>query len=461
MHNVKYLNRKRYYLSSIKKINLSLLIILILGFILYSPSIFAQDSGEDSIFDEGNFDQTVQQGAKNASKLQILFGGTIQFTSLFNFPSTFDEYYNLWSLSGIGFLTIVYEPYAKFFVSESFSHTLASFSDPYIDLSSSNLSFSELNKSFNLMELFFDISINNVLFVRIGKQIIHWGAGTIWTPSDFINLSKYNPLESLDTREGKNGLRIHLPVKKFNLFVFFDFFNTAPMNEEQITDFIDATSLGIRADYTIGDFEIALTTYLTKDEYAKFGFDFSGYLLGFGIWGETAFSMKGYIEKVVDYSTVGPYHVPMTAFTDKPVFSMTIGLSKTFGDKKDYSFELDFFYNSDGYELDGSTESEIIYNLAVQNAIMGKGSLLYIGKYYIYSRFTKTNFINTYMTLSLSFLMNLTDFTYRFSLSHSFSLPNILPFSYSITYIGGEEGYEFTFSGTEKFSLTVSTSISF
>ena len=307
-----------------------------------------------------------------------------------------------------------------------------------------------MNDSFNLLEIFFDLSINNILFVRVGKQVIHWGAGTIWTPSDFINLSKYNPLESLDSREGKSGVRFHLPIKKFNLFVFFDFYNTAPVNEQQITDFIDATSLGIRIDYTIGDFEIAFTTYLTKDEYAKFGFDFSGYLLGFGVWGEAAFSAKGYIEKVVSYSTFG--------YTKDPVFSFTIGISKVFGDKKDYSFELDFFYNSDGYELDSSQTSQDIYYLAI---LSGKSGYLYIGEMYTFLRLTKSNFINNYMSVSISFLMNLTDYTYRVSFSHSFNLPNILPFSYSITFVGGEENREFTIAGTNKFNFTISTSISF
>lgn len=449
-----------------KRLTFTLLFLIIFSIIFLFTSSFskislAQDSGEDDIYDEGNFDQTINQASKNTSTLQVLFGGTIQFSSLLNSPSTFDQYYNVWNLSGIGYLTIIYEPYAKFFLSESFSHNLAAFSDPPIDLSSSNLSLSNLNNSFNLLEIFFDLSISNILFLRIGKQVIHWGAGTIWTPSDFINLTKYNPLDSMDTREGKNGVRVHLPFKKFNLFLFFDFFNTAPMNDNQIVDFIDATSIGIRADYTIKDFEFAFTTYLTKDEYAKFGFDFSGYLFGFGIWGETAFSMKGYNEKVVDYIAVGQNYILQYAYNDNAVFSVTIGISKIFGDKKDYSFEFDFFYNSDGYLLDGTEKTENIYKLVIASKLNGKGSLLYIGKYYIYSRLTKSNFINTYMSLSLAFLMNMIDFTYRISLSHSFSLPNILPFSYTFVYIGGKEGYEFTFTGTNKFSLTISTSISF
>ncbi len=441
-----------------QKIILILFIFLVL-LLINSNFLLAQDSDDDDIFDEGNFDQTIEQGVKNASKLQVLFGGTIQFSSILTFPSDFDSYTNIWGLSGIGFLSIIYEPYAKFFISESFSHTLAAFSDPLVDLSqNTNFSLSNLNKSFNLLEIFFDFSVSNILFVRVGKQVIHWGAGTIWTPSDFINLTKYNPIESLDSREGKSGVRLHLPVKKFNLFLFFDFYNTAPGNNNQITDFIDATSIGIRADYTIGDFELAFTTYLTKDEYAKFGFDFSGYLFGFGIWGEAAFSAKGYIEKVVDYTTIGQNLIPTYGYTNSPVFSFTIGLSKVFGDKKDYSFELDFFYNSDGYDLYDTQDSENIYYLAV---LSGKSGFLYVGKMYTFLRLGKSNFINNYMSISINLLMNLTDFSYRVSFSHSFNLPNILPFSYSLTYVGGEEKREFTITGSNKFTFTISTSISF
>lgn len=460
MGNIKFFSKK-YLIRILPKIKNLIFVFVLIVFTFYSLPIFAQESGEDDIFNEGNFDQTITQATKNATSLQVFFGGTLQFSSVFNFPSSFDEYLNIWNLSGIAFLTIVYEPYAKFYLSESFSNTFAAFSDEVIDIGTSNFSLSNLNDSFNLMELFFDFSINNILFIRIGKQVIHWGSAMIWTPADFINLAKYNPLESLDTREGKNGVRFHLPVKKFNLFVFFDFYNTAPMNETKITNFLDATSIGIRADYTIGDFEIAISTYLTKGEYAKFGFDFSGYLLGFGVWGEAAFSMKGYTEKVVDYTFSYPNIVAITSYTDNPVISATIGLSKIFGDKKDYSFEIDFFYNSDGYDLTDTTKSETIYQLAIANAIKGKGSLLYIGKYYMFSRLSKTNFINSYMSLAISFLINLTDFSYRITISHSFKLPNILPFSYTLTYIGGEESREFTFTGTDKFTFNISTSISF
>ncbi|GEM_PF-1653234 len=442
------------------KLNIFIILITLFSLILVnSIPLSAQESDDDSVFDEGTFDQTVTQGIQNSSQLQVLFGGTLQFSSVFDFPLEFDTYYNVWSISGIGFLSIVYDPYAKFFVSESFSHSLALFSDTTIDLDQNNqYSIADLNDSFDLLEIFFDISINNILFIRVGKQVIHWGAATVWNPSDFINLNKYNPLESLDSREGKNGVRIHLPIKKFNLFVFFDFYNTAPTNQHQITDFLSATSLGIRADYTIKDFEIAFTTYLTKDQHAKFGFDFSGYLLGFGISGEAAFSASGYFEKVVDYTLDGQTLKPTFSYTDEPVFSFTIGLSKIFGDKKDYFLELDFFYNSDGYELDDTIKSENIYYLAV---LSQKSGFLYNGKFYGFLRLNKSNFINSYMSLTFTFIMNFTDYTYRAILSHSFSLPNILPFSYSIAYVGGEENREFTIYGAEKFSLTISTSISF
>lgn len=305
------------------------LICLFLCFVIFNGQniLLAQESDEDSIFDESQFDQTIDESSKNAAKMQILLGGTLQFSSYWMVPEQFDQYTNFLAFNGIVFLSLLYEPYAKFFVSESFSHSMVAFSDPAIPASSPFLSLTELNNSFNLLEIFFDFSFKNAVFFRIGKQVIHWGAANIWTPVDFINFAKYNPFSDIDSREGKPGIRIHIPIKQFNFFAFFDFNNTFP-NTDTISNYLDATSLALRADYTIGDFELALSSYFSKGQASIFGFDLSGYLLGFDIVAEASFSLEGYTPKVTDIVFV-PAVTPVVSYTEDPVFSTTIELTKT------------------------------------------------------------------------------------------------------------------------------------
>ncbi|HQJ40358.1 MAG TPA: hypothetical protein PK449_02250, partial [Exilispira sp.] len=340
-------------------------------------------------------------------------------------------------------------------VSESFSHSLVAFSDPAIPASAPFLSLTELNDSFNLLEIFFDFSFKNAVFFRIGKQVIHWGAANIWTPVDFINFAKYDPFSDIDSREGKPGVRIHIPIKQFNFFAFFDFNNTFP-NTDTISNYLDATSLALRADYTIGDFEIALSSYFSKDQSSIFGFDLSGYLLGFDIVAEASFSMEGYTPKVTGMVFI-PAVGPVVSYTDNPVFSTTIELTKTFGQNKDYSLMVAFFYNSDGYQLNTS-EDETYYQLALSSGI---GSQLYYGQYYVFARLSKDNFLTNFMSISFMFMMNITDESYRLTLTHSLSIPSVLPFSYSISFFGGEDLREFTLTGANSWIFTLSTSISF
>jgi len=64
------------------------------------------------------------------------------------------------------------------------------------------------------------------VFLRLGNQLISWGPSAIWTPVDFINLQRLNPLSPLDLRVGKPGLRIHVPLGISNVFLFGDFSGT-------------------------------------------------------------------------------------------------------------------------------------------------------------------------------------------------------------------------------------------
>jgi len=166
--------------------------------------------------------------------------------------------------------------------------------------------------------------------------------------------------------------------------------------------------------------------------------------------------LEGYTPKVTDIVFV-PAVTPVVSYTEDPVFSTTIELTKTFGENKDYSLMVAFFYNSDGYQL-STSEDETYYQLALSSGI---GSQLYYGQYYIFTRLSKDNFLTNFMSISFMFMMNITDESYRLTLTHSLSIPSVLPFSYSISFFGGEDLREFTLTGANSWIFTLSTSISF
>jgi len=109
---------------------------------------------------------------------------------------------------------------------------------------------------YELAELHYGFDIAKVLFVRIGNQLIAWGPSRIWSPVDFINLEKEDAFSSVDLRVDKPGLRLHLPLKRSNAFLFADFANlvTESGNAWTSGDPLERMNLGGRFDFTAGPF---------------------------------------------------------------------------------------------------------------------------------------------------------------------------------------------------------------
>jgi hypothetical protein len=66
---------------------------------------------------------------------------------------------------------------------------------------------------------------------------------------DFINREKVNAFTALDTRIGKPGLRLHVPLSWGNVFAFADFSNLAPNGQYDYGDPARKTNVGGRRDF--------------------------------------------------------------------------------------------------------------------------------------------------------------------------------------------------------------------
>ena len=166
------------------------------------------------------------------------------------------------------------------------------------------------------------------MFFRVGNQLLAWGPSFIWTPVDFVNLQRLDPLASVDLRAGKPGLRIHVPLKQSNLFLFADFSRTVDPDTLEVYDLARTTALAARWDLTALGFELGLSGYFGYDLPARFGLDLSGRLLGFDVYGEAALTAD-FPAETVDYAA-------------------SAGLQRSFGELKDWSFQAEAFYQSAG-----------------------------------------------------------------------------------------------------------------
>ena len=59
-------------------------------------------------------------------------------------------------------------------------------------------------------EIFLDFNLYNKVYFRFGKQVLAWGTGYFFSPSDLINVEK-KTIEDMEKSKGNLGLKIHVP----------------------------------------------------------------------------------------------------------------------------------------------------------------------------------------------------------------------------------------------------------
>jgi len=395
---------------------------------------------EEDIFQSGAFDQAVQQSKQEEqqNKLEYLFGGVFLFTSTMESTAAFEGYTAFGGFSGKAFVRISVPSYGSLYLGYNFDHSLfqgqagsVAFSVPGEDLFANTFALSEFYLSFDLAK---------VLFIRIGNQLIAWGPSVIWTPVDFINRERLEPLAAFDLRVGKPGIRFHLPMKSSNLFLFTDFSDTvvetpSGSGNYAVQDLFQKTNFGLRGDFTALGFEFGLSGYLGADVQNRLGFDLSGRVLATDVYGEAALALPSSSD---DFS-----------------YASALGFQRTLGELKKWNLQGEFFYNSAG-EKDNSDYATSL------DFTTGGYVPFYVGQMYAYAGISKQDLIGTFLDGTLSGFINISDLSYTVNLKGSFDLPKMIPFSLSLGYSGGGEGKEFTvFSGDNALSLTARVSFEY
>ncbi|HYW85517.1 MAG TPA: hypothetical protein VFB30_19855, partial [Spirochaetia bacterium] len=75
------------------------------------------------------------------------------------------------------------------------------------------------NLSFLVNELYSDLSFGDLLYLRLGKQRLKWGAGFVFNPSDPVNPPK-DPTAMRAVREGVTAAKLELITKSISLMSF-------------------------------------------------------------------------------------------------------------------------------------------------------------------------------------------------------------------------------------------------
>lgn len=132
------------------------------------------------------------------------------------------------------------------------------------------------SSSFHVREMFVDGNVDDgLLWIRAGKQVLQWGRGILWTPTDLVNVEGKTLVARAGSREGASGVRLQVPLgQSANLYGFVNLAHV---------DAFDSLSAAWRAEAAVGPAEIAISGWHKQDAPTALGVDGSTGVLGWDV----------------------------------------------------------------------------------------------------------------------------------------------------------------------------------
>ena len=273
--------------------------------------------------------------------------------------------------------------------------------------------------AYRIEEMFVDVNFNRLVYLRVGKQVLKWGTGYLWTPTDLINVELKNLLDPSQVREGAYGARLHIPFG-----TSANFYSFVKMNDAKN---LDECSVAAKMEALVGITEFSVSALVRGERSPVYGADFSSRLFTLDIHGECAVSY-GEAERRIDAAFS---HAPRAyRRTGEWVPRASFGLGRGFEvlDVKDrLRIDAEVFYNGSGYHNHIFNRGEAVAGYFVQEGLYQPN---YYGIYYagLFVSFARL-FVQD-LSLSLYYIANISDeshavagiFTYDFEYNTSMTL---------------------------------------
>jgi hypothetical protein len=372
---------------------------------------------DTNAFNTSDFDASVQSSTASEEQSKLRYEPGLFFVAEVggHTPDTAKTYGADMRFYGKASLKAVKPDFGSLFLGYSFNYFLfASSHSPSYGLFYRRQSPDHDSLSAKLAEFHYSFDIRKRIFIRIGEQLISWGATYFWSPADLINRQKAQAsvLSAVDLRTGKPGLRLHIPIRKANLFLFSDFSRVVRNN--RIYDIAKTMGQAWRADCAIGGVQLGFNGYASKDRPVQTALDATGRLLGNDLYAECALTMPAGREP--DFSPAA-----------------SAGGARVFGQEQTWTARGEFYFNDNGY---GRTK--------ISKLMPGEFTPFYSGKYYAYAEISTTKLLTSDISGALYGFMNVADLSYSATLQFSFDFPGIVPFLIYGRYYGGDTDREFT-----------------
>lgn len=302
------------------------------------------------------------------------------------------------------------------------------------------------NLSYSIKELFMDMNINRNIYFRAGKQVLQWSRTYFWNPSDVINTQKRNFFNLSEYREGTYGIKAHFPQGAgVNYYTFVELNNA---------NNIDEIGFAGKAEYLMGNNELAFSIWKKKGYYPIIASDFSSKILGIDVLGELALSYGENTPRVkIENGSPVVYKI-----SNKWVPKLALTLSKTYNwiYPDQISITWENFYNNSGYSENIFADSSLLYTMLTNNLYEPN----YYAKYYSALFLSISKFPITDSSLNINTLANLVDGTGILSTGIAYAPVNNFVLGSTIYCFFGPTLGEYTYSGN-RISIEFTSTMSF
>jgi len=253
------------------------------------------------------------------------------------------------------------------------------------------------NTLIGLKEVFVDFNIANTVYFRAGKQVLQWGRGFFWNPTDLINIG-HKSFVNLDALlEGVFGLRSDVVFSRWwHLYTFLNLNNVANLYD---------VAFAARTEFLAGTVEFGFSGWINGKQLPVFGADLSaGLPWRLNLTAEATLSWGDIRDKL---DTLGNVY----SIRNQLVPKVDVGLSRSFDAwnvQDRITVSAEFFYNYSGYDVN---MFELLSPTSLATFMSGFYQTGYYGQYNAALFITINKFILSDMNLTLSGLGNFSDFS--------------------------------------------------
>ncbi len=425
-----------------KSVWIKCLALFLNGALLISNAVTVAAVNEEELFSDGDFILAEEEIVRNnvdeeLGKPRLGFSGEINT----RFKHTSYSAENDWlALANDDYRILTGQTILDFFVDHRFNRNFRSFANVEFEGIVEDNSQSGTTEDFNycIKEFFIDVNLKQKVYSRLGKQVLQWGLGYFWNPTDLINIDQKNFFDLDRGREGAYGIKAHIPYgMKKNVYLFLR------MDEEDKTKL---HSLSGKYEFLAGNTEMSFSAWCKENSKPVFGFNISGRLSDLDLRAELCVANE-YDAYTMDYETL-----EITKEQGNLIPKACFGLTKYYdhGDIRDRIMVTgEFYYNGAGYEK--NIIDRIKDNPRAKGLFMERVYQPYRNsKYYLALFSSIQKFIVPDLTLKINAIGNLADHSVTASCGIDYS-PNLSDASFSLKDNGyfGDKNTEAKFLGKD------------